>query len=151
MKRLRQQKILEIIENNDIDTQEALIEKLGEAGYVVTQTTISRDINQLKLVKAVTATGSYKYIVPDVKRENNRAVMNSALTDAVIKIESAKNIVVVKTLSGMANAIAVCVDSLNHNEIVGSVAGDDTIIIVTKDDDVAEAMTQNLKIAFKFN
>ncbi len=151
MKRLRQQKILEIIENNDIDTQEALIEKLTEAGYVVTQTTISRDINQLKLVKAVTATGSYKYIVPDVKRENNRAVMNSALTDAVIKIESAKNIVVVKTLSGMANAIAVCVDSLNHNEIVGSVAGDDTIIIVTKDDDVAEAMAQNLKIAFKFN
>lgn len=151
MKSLRQQKILEIIENNDIDTQEALIIKLAEAGYNVTQTTISRDINQLKLVKAVTATGGYKYIVPDVKHENNRTVMNSALTDAVIKIESAKNIVVVKTLSGMANAIAVCVDSLNHNEIVGSVAGDDTVIIVTKDDDIAEAMTLNLKNAFKFN
>ncbi|MBE6536767.1 MAG: arginine repressor [Ruminococcaceae bacterium] len=150
MKSLRQQKILEIIRNYDIDTQEALIEKLGEAGYTVTQTTISRDINQLKLVKAITASGSYKYIVPDVKRENNKTVMNSALTDAVIKIESAKNIVVVKTLSGMANAIAVCVDSLNHNEIVGSVAGDDTIIIVTKDDDIAEAMTVNLKTAFKF-
>ena len=151
MKSLRQQKILEIIEKNDIDTQEALIEKLKEDGYNVTQTTISRDINQLKLVKAVTATGAYKYIVPDVKRENNRTVMNSALTDAVIKIEAAKNIVVVKTLSGMANAIAVCVDSLNHNEIVGSVAGDDTIIIVTKDDAVADAMTVNLKTAFKFN
>lgn len=151
MKSLRQQKILEIIENNDIDTQEALIEKLAEAGYNVTQTTISRDINQLKLLKAVTADGSYKYIVPDVKRENNKTVMNSVLTDAVIKIEAAKNIVVVKTLSGMANAIAVCVDSLNHNEIVGSVAGDDTIIIVTKDDSIAEAMALNLKTAFKFD
>lgn len=151
MKSLRQQKILEIIEKNDIDTQEALIEKLKDEGYNVTQTTISRDINQLKLVKAVTAAGSYKYIVPDVKRENNRTVMNSALTDAVTRIEAAKNIVVVKTLSGMANAIAVCVDSLNHNEIVGSVAGDDTIIIVTKDDDVAETMTANLKTAFKLN
>ena len=151
MKSLRQQKILEIIERNDIDTQEALIERLKSEGYNVTQTTISRDINQLKLVKAVTAAGSYKYIVPDVKRENNRTVMNSALTDAVIKIEAAKNIVVVKTLSGMANAIAVCVDSLNHNEIVGSVAGDDTIIIVTKDDDVAETMTANLKIAFRLD
>ena len=89
--------------------------------------------------------------MPDVKRENNRTVMNSALTDAVIKIEAAKNIVVVKTLSGMANAIAVCVDSLNHNEIVGSVAGDDTIIIVTKDDDVAEAMAANLRTAFKLD
>ena len=151
MKSLRQQKILEIIENNDIDTQEALIAKLAEAGYNVTQTTISRDINQLKLVKAVTADGSYKYIVPDVKRENNRTVMNSALTDAVIKIEAAKNIVVVKTLSGMANAIAVCVDSLNHNEIVGSVAGDDTIIIVTKDESIAESMALNLKTAFKLD
>ncbi len=151
MKSLRQQKILEIVESNDINTQEALIEKLKEAGYNVTQTTISRDINQLKLVKAVTAHGTYKYIVPDVKRENNKAVMNSALTDAVTKIESAKNIVVVKTLSGMANAIAVCVDSLNHNEIVGSVAGDDTIIIVTKDDCIAESMALNLKVAFKFD
>ena len=151
MKGLRQQKILDIINNYDIDTQEALIAKLAEAGYNVTQTTISRDINQLKLVKAVTASGTYKYIVPDVKRENNRTVMNSALTDAVIKIEAAKNIVVVKTLSGMANAIAVCVDSLNHDEIVGSVAGDDTIIIVTKDDSVADSMAHNLKTAFKFD
>ena len=149
MKNARQQKIIEIIENYDIDTQEALIVKLKEAGFSVTQTTISRDINQLKLVKAVTATGAYKYIVPDVRRENNKTVMNSALTEAVVKIDTAKNIVVVKTLSGMANAIAVCVDSLNHDDIVGSVAGDDTIIIVTHDDDIAKAMEINLKSAFK--
>ena len=151
MKNARQQKILEIIEKYNIDTQEALISKLKDEGYVVTQTTVSRDINQLKLVKAVTSSGSYKYIVPDVKRENNKAVMNSALTEAVIKIQAAKNIVVVKTLSGMANAIAVCVDSINHDDIVGCVAGDDTIIVVTPDDDIACSMEVNLKMAFKLN
>lgn len=151
MKNARQQKILEIIEKYDIDTQEALIIKLKEAGYIVTQTTISRDINQLKLVKAVTAGGSYKYILPDVKHENNKTVMNSALTEAVIKIQAAKNIVVVKTLSGMANAIAVCVDSINHDDIVGSVAGDDTILVVTPDDDIARSMETSLKIAFKLS
>ena len=149
MKNARQQKILEIIDKYDIDTQEALISKLKESGYNVTQTTISRDINQLKLVKAVTATGSYKYIVPDVKRENNKTVMNSALTEAVIKIQAAKNIVVVKTLAGMANAIAVCVDSIDHDLIVGSVAGDDTILVVTGDDETALSMEANLKTAFK--
>ena len=151
MKNARQQKILEIIEKFDIDTQEALIEKLREHGFNVTQTTVSRDINQMKLVKAVTSTGSYKYIVPDVRRENNKAVMNSALTEAVIYIKAAKNIVVVKTLSGMANAIAVCVDSINHNDIVVSVAGDDTIIVVTEDDDIAKAMEASLKDAFKID
>ena len=151
MKNVRQQKILEIIEKYDIDTQESLISKLKEAGYSVTQTTISRDINQLKLVKAVTSTGSYKYIVPDVRHENNKAVMNSVLTDAVLNIEAAKNIVVVKTLSGMANAIAVCVDSLNHDNIVGSVAGDDTIIIVTRDEDIACSMEASLKTAFNLD
>ena len=149
MKNARQQKILEIINKYDIDTQEALILKLKESGYNVTQTTISRDINQLKLVKAVTSTGTYKYIVPDVKRENNKTVMNSALTEAVLKIQAAKNIVVVKTLSGMANAIAVCVDSIDHDLIVGSVAGDDTILVVTMDEETALTMESNLKAAFK--
>ena len=151
MKNSRQQKIIEIINKYDIDTQEALIERLREYGFNVTQTTVSRDINQMKLVKAVTSSGSYKYIVPDVRHENNRAVINSALTEAVISVNSAKNIIVVKTLSGMANAIAVCIDSLNHNDIVGSVAGDDTILIVTAEDDIAESMKKNLKDAFKID
>jgi transcriptional regulator of arginine metabolism len=77
--------------------------------------------------------------------------MNSALTEAVIKIQSAKNIVVVKTLAGMANAIAVCVDSINHDLIVGSVAGDDTILVVTTDDETALSLEQSLKSAFKVN
>ena len=149
MKNARQQKIIELIEKYDIDTQETLIAYLAKEGMSVTQTTVSRDINQLKLVKAVTANGGYKYIIPDVRRESNRTVMNSALTDAVIKIVAAKNIVVVKTLSGMANAIAVCVDSLSHDDIVGSVAGDDTIIVVTPEDNIACEMVEKLRDAFK--
>ena len=148
MKNARQQKILEIIDRYDIDTQEALILKLKESGYNVTQTTISRDINQLKLVKAVTAVGTYKYIVPDVRRENNKTVMNSALTEAVIKVQAAKNIVVVKTLSGMANAIAVCIDTLGIKEIIGSVAGDDTVLLVFKSAEKATEAESELKQVF---
>jgi transcriptional regulator of arginine metabolism len=150
MKNDRQKKILEIINNYDIDRQETLIEKLRDAGFNVTQTTVSRDINQLKLIKAVTATGRYKYIVPDVKTENNRTVMNSALTEAVISIVSAQNIVVVKTLSGMANALAVCIDSLEHEHIVGSVAGDDTILIVSQSNAEASLLEGHLKEVFNY-
>jgi transcriptional regulator of arginine metabolism len=151
MKAQRQRKILDIIEKYDIDTQEALQDKLREEGFEVTQTTISRDITQLKLVKAITSAGKYKYIVPNVRTENNIAVMSSALTDAVVKIVAAKNIVVIKTLSGMANAIAVCVDTMLHDNIVGSVAGDDTVLIVTADDDIAASMVDDLKAAFKLD
>ena len=148
MKNERQKKIIELIETYNIDTQEALILKLKEEGFTVTQTTISRDINQLKLVKAVTADGGYKYIVPDVKRENNRPVMNSVIVDAVISVEAARNIVVVKTHPGMANAVAVCVDSLHHDDIVGSVAGDDTILLVVRDAAYAKEFEIELKQTF---
>ena len=149
MKNERQKKILELIEAYDIDRQETLIEKLREAGFSVTQTTVSRDINQLKLVKAVTARGTYKYITASVKRDNNKSVMNAALTDALISIESAQNIVVVKTLPGMANAVAVCIDGLEHEHIVGSVAGDDTILLVSKNNSDAMLLEENLKEVFK--
>ena len=148
MKNVRQQKILEIIEKYDIDTQEALIARLKEEGFFATQTTVSRDINQLKLVKAVTADGSYKYIIPSIRKDNNVPVMNSVITDAVCSVEAAGNIVVVKTHSGMANAVAVCVDALNHNDIVGSVAGDDTILLVVKTAEIASTMEIRLQEVF---
>ncbi len=148
MKNARQKKILELIEKYDVDTQETLIERLSEVGVRVTQTTVSRDIKELKLVKGMTARGTYKYIVPEVKRDNNVPILNSALTEAVIKIEAARNIVVVKTFPGMANALAVCVDSLEQEHIVGSVAGDDTILLVIKDDDTAKAVEEKLKSVF---
>ena len=148
MKNARQKKILELIEQYDIDTQETLIERLLEVGVSVTQTTVSRDIKELKLVKGMTSRGTYKYIVPEVKHDNNVPILNSALTDAVVKIEAARNIVVVKTFPGMANALAVCVDSLEKPYIVGSVAGDDTILLVVRNEEVAREVAKDLKEAF---
>lgn len=148
MKNSRQSKILELIEKYDIDTQETLIDRLAEAGYATTQTTISRDIKQLKLVKGMTSKGTYKYIVPEIKNNGTAPILNSALTESVIKIEAAENIVVVKTFSGMANALGVCIDSLNDASIVGSVAGDDTILIVVKSSELALKLEGELKKVF---
>ena len=151
MKNSRQQKILELIKEYDIDTQDTLMRRLAEAGFNVTQTTVSRDIRQLNLVKGLTSKGTYKYIAPDVGRESGIPVLNSAITDSVTRIDSACNIVVVKTFPGMANAIAVCVDSLYHDDIVGSVAGDDTILLVAKTAEAAELLASTLKETFGKN
>ena len=99
MKNARQQKILELIEKYEIDTQENLIARLDEVGFSVTQTTVSRDIRQLKLIKGLTGRGTYKYVVPEIKKENAAPVLNSALTDSVIRIEAAENIVVINNVS----------------------------------------------------
>ena len=106
MKNKRQQKILELIDAFDIDTQEMMIDLLRKEGINATQTTISRDIRELKLVKGMTGKGEYKYILPGIKRENNVPVMNEALADSVLRVEAAGNIVVVQTYPGMANALA---------------------------------------------
>lgn len=148
MKNARQQKILELIEKYDIDTQETLIERLREAGYNVTQTTVSRDIKQLSLVKGVTGRGTYKYVSPAVKTSASAPVLNSVITESIIHIEAAENIIVVRTLSGMANAVGVCVDSLHIAGIVGSVAGDDTVILVAKTSALAQEIEAELKEDF---
>jgi transcriptional regulator of arginine metabolism len=148
MKNARQQKILELIEKYDIDTQETLIERLSEAGFVVTQTTVSRDIKQLSLVKGVTGRGTYKYVSPGVKSTSSAPVLNSAITESIIHIEAAENIIVIKTLSGMANAVGVCIDSLNVSGVIGSVAGDDTILLVAKSSEVAKGVEAELKQDF---
>ena len=148
MKNARQQKILELIDTYEIDTQEMMIEKLSEAGIKATQTTISRDIRELKLIKGMSSKGTYKYILPGVKKENNIPVLNSVLTDSVTRIEAAGNIVVIKTYPGMANALAVCVDSFEKPHIIGSVAGDDTILLVVRTDEVAREVAKELKEVF---
>ena len=144
MKNARQNKILELIEEYEISTQEALIQRLAENGFESTQTTISRDIRQLRLIKGPTGRGTYKYVAPEVRRGNDAPGHNSALTDAVLKIEAAQNIIVVKTMAGMANAIAVCVDSLQIKDIIGSVAGDDTLLIVCDSDENAGMVVNKL-------
>ena len=148
MKSARQKKIIELIEKYDIDTQETLISRLSEIGISATQTTVSRDIKELKLVKGMTGNGTYKYVLPEIKKTSGAPVLNSALNDSVLKIEAARNIVVVKTYPGMANALAVCVDTLEQSRIVGSVAGDDTILLVTHDDNIAKTVESELKSVF---
>ena len=150
MKNLRQKKILEIIEKYDIDTQDTLIQRLGEEGIVATQTTLSRDIRDLQLIKTMTPRGTYKYAVSHGRKETI-PVINSSITKSVIKVVAAKNIVVIKTFPGMANAIAVCIDSLHHNDIVGSVAGDDTILLVMKDFEKAKLIESELRETFNKN
>ena len=137
MKNLRQEKILELIKKHDISTQDALIAKLREAGFDATQTTVSRDIRQLKLVKGPTGHGTYKYVASDAPSAARAPGHTSSLGDAVLKIEAAQNILVVKTLAGMANAIAVCTENMHVDGLVGSVAGDDTLLMVFRDNSSA--------------
>ena len=125
-----------------------MIEKLGEAGIHATQTTISRDIRELKLVKGISPNGVYRYVLPTSTKETSTPVLNAALTESVVRIDCAGNIVVVKTFPGMANALAVCVDSLEQPHIVGSVAGDDTILLVVKNDELAHDVCSELRDAF---
>ena len=148
MKSSRQAMILEIIEKHEIGTQEALLEMLKEYGIVSTQTTISRDIRELKLVKGPTGMGTYKYVAPRSHAIAVSPIHNSALTAAVTYIDRAQNIVVVKTHSGMANAVAVCIDGLDLVGVVGSVAGDDTILLVFKDTEKALSVEEELKGVF---
>ena len=150
MKSKRQEIILEIISKYDISTQEELITKLLEYGVPSTQTTISRDIRQLNLVKSLSPNGVYRYVSPNAKKTDGAAgTMNSAISDSVLSVESAQNLVVVKTTPGMANAVAVCIDSLDHPYIVGSVAGDDTLLLVMKDNNSALSVVSILKSAFQ--
>ncbi|MBQ1261176.1 MAG: arginine repressor [Clostridia bacterium] len=149
MKTKRQEAILEIIEKYDVDTQDTLIEKLREYGYIATQTTVSRDIKQLKLVKSTTGSGAYKYVQAKNAEVKATPVLSSAITDSVVKIEAAQNIVVVKTHAGLANAVAVCIDSTHIDGIVGSVAGDDTVLLVIKDNQLADDAVTHLKRTFK--
>ncbi|MBQ8372089.1 MAG: arginine repressor [Clostridia bacterium] len=148
MKNIRQSKILQIIEQFEIGTQEELIKKLAEFGVEATQTTISRDIRQLKLIKGPTGRGTYKYVCPEEKKSAPAPVHSAALGDAVVKVEEAQNIVVIKTLAGMANAIAVCVDTMSIHGIVGSVAGDDTVLLVFKTSELAYSAARELGAIF---
>ena len=148
MKSKRQQKILEIIANNDIETQEELINAWKNEGYSATQATVSRDIRQLKLLK-LTSGGVYKYVAPKAQANNVSPIHNSALTSAVTDIVRAQNLVVVRTHAGMANAVAVCIDGLSLDGIIGSVAGDDTILIVLADNDSAVDICAALITAFE--
>lgn len=149
MKNARQRKILEIIDKYEIGTQEALIDKLIECGFNSTQTTVSRDLRDLRIVKGPTGRGTYKYVAPGQGKSAPTPAHNSAFTAAVTKIDYAMNIVVLKTHPGMANAIAVCIESLGIKDVVGSVAGDDTLLMIMRTVEEAEAASAQLKEIFE--
>ena len=125
----RQQKILEIIANKEIDTQEELCDELNKSNFRVTQATISRDVKELKLYKVAGVQKKYRYASLDVDDGvNNR--MTSLYKGCVLSINSANNLILVKTMRGNGSTVGVFVDSLKINEIIGSVAGDHTLLIV---------------------
>ena len=142
MKSKRQEKILEIITNNNIETQEDLISALKNEGYNATQATASRDIRQLKLLK-VMVDGVYKYVAPKTESDEV-SEYNIALMSSIRDIKNACNNVVVKTNPGLAQAVAAGIDSMSFSEILGCVAGDDTIIIVTASESDSKDLTDSL-------
>lgn len=144
MKVKRHNKILEIIENYNIETQEELIAKLKLAGFDVTQATVSRDIRELKLLKQMSDMGTYKYVVPKNNVAENQHVYSRALASSIKSVDSSLNDIVIKTYPGMAQAVAAGVDALHEADILGCVAGDDCIIIVTRDQDSAVAIAHRI-------
>ncbi|MBQ7839067.1 MAG: arginine repressor [Lachnospiraceae bacterium] len=132
MKQNRHQKIAELVEHYEIETQEELAEKLKEAGFPVTQATISRDIRQMHLSKVPTGNGRQKYVI--LKQENKELSDKyiRVLRDGFVSMDMAQNILVMRTFSGMAMAVAAAVDAIQFTEVVGCIAGDDTIMIAVR-------------------
>lgn len=132
MKKTRQQKIIEIIENRAIETQEELAEALKAEGYEVTQSTVSRDIRQLKLTKVTSSEGKQRYsVVPKEKTDLGDRYIR-VFREGFVSMEEAQNILVIRTVSGMAMAVAAAIDAMQFPEVVGCIAGDDTIMAAIK-------------------
>lgn len=132
MRFARQEKILELIKNHEIDTQERLVAKLKDAGFDVTQATVSRDIKELQLIKRPGPSGRSCYAQNTSKDSPVNERFSKILKETILSIQAAENIIVIKTLSGCANAAAEAIDTSGIDEIVGSLAGDNTIFMVTE-------------------
>lgn len=148
MKYKRQGQIIKIIKGKPIKTHEQLIEELARVGYSVTQATVSRDIKELGLVKVPVQGGGSVYSVSHGLEEDSEKKLNM-FSDAVIDIDNAMHTVVIKTYPGMANAVAASVDSIMKNEFLGSIAGDDTVLIIASDPNAALNITENLRKSFR--
>ena len=134
MKNARQTAILSIIEQYDIETQEELASKLKDLGIVVTQATVSRDIKELRLLKVLSSKGGYKYATADKAEHGLSDRFVRIFVDSVLSISYAGNIIVIKTLSGSANAACEAIDSMRWPEILGTMAGDNTILAIVHDE-----------------
>ena len=146
MKSQRQAKILEIISDKNIETQEQLLAELQAEGFRGTQATISRDIKELRIVKELTSLGSYRYTVSSNDLSGSfSARLNTIFRECVISFDYAQNIIVVRTLPGLASAAASAIDAMNVHSIVGTLAGDDTVMIVMRDTNAAATLYGEIK------
>ena len=132
MKRERQEKILELISTRQIGTQEELTEELERAGFVATQATVSRDIREMKLTKVAMSDGKQRYVAYRETPQNLSEKYIRIFRDGFLSMDNAPNILVIKTVSGMAMAVAAALDHMEFQEIVGSIAGDDTIMCAVR-------------------
>lgn len=145
MKTKRQRKIIELITNYDIETQEELAAKLVENGFNVTQATISRDIRELNLTKIATKGSKQKYAVQSSSDIVSNSKYMRVLNDGIITMDTAGNILVVKTVSGMAMAVAAALDAMQIKEILGCIAGDDTIMCVVKHAEETDRVKEHIE------
>ena len=145
MKLARHEKIIELIKEYDIDTQEELAARLNEAGFKVTQATVSRDIRELKLTKVAMSNGRQKYAALTEANEDLSEKYTRVFRDAFVSMDMAQNILVIKTVSGMAMAVAAAIDAMHLHEIVGCIAGDDTIMCAVRSVDDTIAVMSRLR------
>lgn len=150
MKKNRQEKILELIDRYPIGTQDELIAYLREYDCNATQATVSRDIRALKLIKVLMEDGTYRYILPQSKENRSEGGLpglnyHKTYADSILSVQYAMNNVVIKTTPGMASAVALMLDHTNHDMMLGTVAGDDTIIVVTRSTEESCALTLSIE------
>ena len=146
MKSKRQAEILRIIEEVDVETQDQLLAELRERGFTSTQATISRDIKELHLVKELTSYGTYKYAVSGRKNSLNFAGrLRTIFKEGVTSFDRAQNIVVLKTMPGLAPAAGAAIDGMDIPELVGSLSGDDTVILIMRNGEAAEEFCEEMR------
>ena len=147
MKQKRHRKILTIIAETDVKTQEQLTDALKDSGFMVTQATVSRDIKELGLIKLPLADGSYKYAVTKEEKNEPREHL-TIFSRSILSVQAAMHTIVVKTNAGMANAVAASLDTFIGHEVVGTIAGDDTLLIIMENPESAEDMASKLRRTF---
>lgn len=146
MKSQRQAKIMEIISTRNVETQEQLLDALKEAGFQGTQATISRDIKELRIVKELTSMGTYRYTTSEKEIGGGfSARLNTIFKECVVSFDYAQNIIVIRTMPGLGSAAGAAIDSMNMSSVVGSLAGDDTVMIVMRDNNSAAAFCGEIK------
>lgn len=146
MKTQRQAKILEIVTTRDVETQEQLLQELQDAGFYSTQATISRDIKELRIVKELTSFGTYRYTTSSKEVSGTFSTrLNTIFRECVTGYDYAQNIVVIHTLPGLASAAGSAVDAMSMSFVLGTLAGDDTVMIVMRDSNAAAAFCSEIK------